>query len=151
MSERRIYLDPDRRDPRSRKIDVRASRWYATVTVDRDEYVYAATQHGRSAELPTAYTQAVDRARSASIDRIYYDGYSGGFVWGSGPSWITLFAQFSHVETVVEALRAAELDHDYSSSTPSPPRSLFPSTTGLPPASASLSAALISTHHHVLS
>ncbi|WP_107115518.1 GNAT family N-acetyltransferase [Streptomyces specialis] len=114
MTERRIYLDPDPRDRRSRRIDVRASRWYASVVLNRDEYVYAATQHGRSPELPSAYTEAIDRARSASMDRICYDGYSGGFSWGNGPSWITLFVQFSQVDTAVEALRAAELDHDYS-------------------------------------
>ncbi|MEU5296971.1 GNAT family N-acetyltransferase [Streptomyces umbrinus] len=114
MTERRIYLDPDPLDPRSRKIDVRASQWYATVVLDRDEYVYVATPRGHSPELPIAYMEAVDRACSASMDRIYYDGYPGGFVWGSGPSWITLFAQFSQVETAVEALRAAEMDHDYT-------------------------------------
>ncbi|MFH8573266.1 hypothetical protein [Streptomyces sp. NPDC017993] len=34
MTERTTYLDPDPRNPRSRRISVRASRWYATVTLD---------------------------------------------------------------------------------------------------------------------
>ncbi len=43
MTERTMYLDRDPRDWRCRKIDVWASRWYATVTLDRDSYVDAAT------------------------------------------------------------------------------------------------------------
>ncbi|MGM0356373.1 GNAT family N-acetyltransferase [Streptomyces sp. ECR3] len=114
MTERCIYIDPDPRDPRARKIDVRASQWYATVVLDRDEYVYASAPRGQSPELPDTYTEAVDRACNASMDRIFYDGYPGGFFWGRGPSRITLFAQFSQVEAAVEALRAAELDQDYT-------------------------------------
>ncbi|MBA6439947.1 hypothetical protein [Streptomyces sp. GMR22] len=43
MTERIMYLDRDPCDLRSRKIRVRASRWYATVVLDRDSYVDAAT------------------------------------------------------------------------------------------------------------
>ncbi|QLH21838.1 GNAT family N-acetyltransferase [Streptomyces sp. Rer75] len=114
MTERTAYLDPDPRDWRTRKIRVRFHRWYATVDLDRDGYVDAATSLGRDPELSTAYKDAVDRVRDASIDRIWYDGYPGDFSWGSGPRWVTLFVQFPHVEATVEALRVAELDHDYS-------------------------------------
>jgi len=111
VTERRIYLDSDRRSPSARKITVRATRWYAVVEVDRDGYVDAMT--GREAVLPPAYTEAIDRVREASIDRIWCDGYEGGFSWGKGPRWITLYVQFPHVEVTVEALRSAELDQDY--------------------------------------
>jgi GNAT superfamily N-acetyltransferase len=114
MTERTICLDPDPRDWRSRKIQVRAYRWYATVSVDRDGYVSASAARGHDHTLPAAYTEAVDKARHACMDRISYDGYPGRFHWGDGPSWTTLFAPFPHVDATVEALRAAELDHDYS-------------------------------------
>jgi GNAT superfamily N-acetyltransferase len=114
MTERTTYLDPDPRDWRSRKIRVRPHRWYATVELDRDGYVDTATSQGHDPELPAAYSEAVARARDAYIDRIWYDGYSGDFSWGNGPRWVTLFVPFPHVEATVEALRSAELDHDYS-------------------------------------
>jgi hypothetical protein len=114
MTERTVYLDPDQRDPRSRRIRVRASRWYATVELDRDEYVDDARSLGHDSELPAAYKEAVKQARDASIDRIWCDGYPGGFADASGPRWVTLSVQFRHVEATVEALRVAELDHDYS-------------------------------------
>ncbi|MFD4864604.1 GNAT family N-acetyltransferase [Streptomyces sp. NPDC058412] len=114
MTERTIHLDPEPRDWRSRKIRVRPSRWYATVELDRDGYVTAERSRGRVRELPAAYVDAVHRVRSASIDCIWYDGYSEGFSWGGEPGWVTLFVQFPHVEAAVSALRIAELDHDYS-------------------------------------
>ncbi|MGD3111335.1 hypothetical protein [Streptomyces sp. YGL11-2] len=114
MTERTTYLDPDPRDWRSRKICVRASRWYATVNLDRDGYVDAAISLGHAPKLPAAYTGAHDRARDASIDRIRYDGYPGGFSWGNGPRYVDLLVQFPHVEAAVEALRVAELDRDYT-------------------------------------
>ncbi|CAM5469320.1 ESCO1/2 family N-acetyltransferase [Streptomyces viridifaciens] len=114
MTERTIYLDPDRHDPSSRRINVRAHRWYATVELDRDGYVDALTRRGDSPDLPTAYTEAVTRAQNTSIDRIWYDGYPGSFSWGSGPCWITLPAPLTQVRAAIEALRSAELDHDYS-------------------------------------
>ncbi|WP_329112135.1 hypothetical protein [Streptomyces sp. NBC_01353] len=114
MTERTTYLDPDPRDWRSRKIGVRASRWYSTVTLDRDGYVDAANSRGDDSQLPAAYEEAVERARNASIDRIWCDGYPGEFWFAGGPRWVTLYVQFPHVEAAVEALRLAELDHDYS-------------------------------------
>jgi hypothetical protein len=64
--------------------------------------------------LPAAFVEAVDRARDALIDRLWYDGCPGGFFGGSGPSGVVLFVPFPHVEATVEALRVAELDRDYS-------------------------------------
>ncbi|MFF7702879.1 GNAT family N-acetyltransferase [Streptomyces lydicus] len=115
MTERTIYLDPDPHDWRCRRIRVHASRWYATISLDRDGYVDATSSRGDTPELPAAYTEAVDRVREASTDRIWFDGYPGSFSWGNGPRWVNLFAPFPHVEATVEALRLAELDRDYSS------------------------------------
>ncbi|MFE2049704.1 GNAT family N-acetyltransferase [Streptomyces sp. NPDC059459] len=114
MTERIIYLDPNPRDPHSRRIRVRAYRWYATVELDRDGYVDAATSLGHDSELPAAYSEAVDRVREVSIDRIWCEGYSGDFTWGNGSRWVTVYVQFPHVESAVEALRVAELKRDYS-------------------------------------
>ncbi|MFG3014128.1 hypothetical protein ACGFZB_27630 [Streptomyces cinerochromogenes] len=113
MTERTIDLDPDLRGWRSRKIHVRAYRWYATVSLDRDGYLSARDSWEHDDQLPAAYTEAVDRAREACMDRISYDGYPGAFEWVSGPTWIPLFVPFPHVDAAVEALRAAELDHDH--------------------------------------
>ena len=90
MTERTIYLDPQARPFESRKINVRAYRWYAEVELDRDDYVDATTTRGQEPELPTAYKEALDSVRLASTDRIWYDGYPGGFSWGEGARWITL-------------------------------------------------------------
>ncbi|MFD0292006.1 GNAT family N-acetyltransferase [Streptomyces sp. NPDC127118] len=114
MTERTVYLDPPPYDWRSRKIEVWPYRWYATVRLNRDGYADVMRRKGLDFELPLAYTEAVDAARKASIDRILYDGSSDTFSWTNGPEWITLFVPFRHVEATVEALRAAELDHDYS-------------------------------------
>ncbi|WP_031149220.1 hypothetical protein [Streptomyces xanthophaeus] len=114
MTERTIYLDPDRRDPSSRRIGVRAFRWYAKVELDRDGYVDALTSRGYDFELPAAYEEAVERARGACIERIRCDGYPGELWFVGGPRWVTLHVQFPQVEAVVEALRLAEIDHDYS-------------------------------------
>ncbi|MGP8304523.1 hypothetical protein ACTPOK_42935 [Streptomyces inhibens] len=94
MTERIAYLDPDPRNPRSRKIRVQASRWYATVELDRDGHVDAATLLGHDSELPAAFIEAVGRARDASIDRTWCDDYSGYVMSGDGPSWVTLGVQF---------------------------------------------------------
>jgi hypothetical protein len=114
MNERTTYLDPGPRSWRSRKISVRASRWFARVELDRDGYFDTAVSQGLDPELPAAYRDAVSRLNDASMDRIWYDGYPGGFSWGEGPRSVTLFTQFPHVEATVEALRAAEIDHNYS-------------------------------------
>lgn len=82
MTERTIYLDRNARPSESRKITVRAYRWYASVELDRDNYVDATTTRGQEPELPSAYKEALDRVRLASTDRIWYDGYPGSFSWG---------------------------------------------------------------------
>ncbi|MEU6661780.1 GNAT family N-acetyltransferase [Streptomyces sp. NPDC046821] len=113
MTERTVYLDPDPQDWSSRKIRVQPSRWYATIELDRDGYVDAARSQGYDPELPDAYTEAVDRARIAAIDRIRYEGRRDAFSWSNDPRWVNMFVPFPHVETTVEALRVAELDQDY--------------------------------------
>ncbi|MFD9393005.1 GNAT family N-acetyltransferase [Streptomyces sp. NPDC060000] len=114
MTERTIYLDRNARPSESRKITVRAYRWYASVELDRDNYVDATTTRGQEPELPSAYKEALDRVRLASTDRIWYDGYPGSFSWGEGARWITLPVQFSQVEATIQALRLAELENEYS-------------------------------------
>ncbi|MFJ3419582.1 GNAT family N-acetyltransferase [Streptomyces sp. NPDC086082] len=113
MTERTFHLvaDPSSRD--TRKIRVRASRWFATVQLDRDSYVDAESARGDEPDLPADYVAAVDKARDAAMDCIRYDGYRGAFYFGRGPRWIELCARFRDVEATVEALRAAELEHDY--------------------------------------
>ncbi|MFB6628143.1 GNAT family N-acetyltransferase [Streptomyces sp. NPDC056374] len=113
MSERTIHLDADPRDWRSRKIRVRPTRWYARVELDRDGYVDAASSRGHEAELPDLYTSAVEKVQAVAVDRIWYDGYPGDFTWSSGSRWVTLLVPYTEVATAVEALRTAELDHDY--------------------------------------
>ncbi|MFD7677050.1 GNAT family N-acetyltransferase [Streptomyces sp. NPDC060187] len=114
MTERTFHLvdDPSSRD--TRKVRVRASRWFATVQLDRDSYVDAESARGGEPDLPADYVKAVDKARDAAMDCIRYDGYRSAFYFGRGPRWIDLCARFRDVEATVEALRAAELEHDYS-------------------------------------
>ncbi|MFJ2777256.1 GNAT family N-acetyltransferase [Kitasatospora sp. NPDC087315] len=114
MTERTIYLDPDRHGPSSRKINVWAHRWYALVELDRDGHVDALTRRGDSPDLPAAYTEAVTRAQHTSVDHIWCDGYRGALSCGIGPSLVGLPVPFARVGAAVEALRSAELDHDYS-------------------------------------
>ncbi|MGW8359242.1 GNAT family N-acetyltransferase [Streptomyces wedmorensis] len=114
MSERTVHLDGDPRDWRCRKIRVRPRRWYATVELDRDGYVDAASARGHAAELPASYTDAVEEVREAAVDRLWYDGFPGDFVWSSGSRWVSLSVPYTEVEAAVEALRTAELDHDYT-------------------------------------
>lgn len=85
MTARTICLDPDPSDWQSRKIHVEFHRWYAKVELNRDGHVDAANALGRGSELPAAYIEAVQRARSTSSDRIWYDGYPGEFAYGDGP------------------------------------------------------------------
>ncbi|WP_055711797.1 GNAT family N-acetyltransferase [Streptomyces torulosus] len=114
MTERTFHLvaDPSSRD--TRKVRVRASRWFATVQLDRDSYVDAVAARGDEIDLPADYVEAVDKARDAAMDCIRYDGYRGPFYFGRGPRWIDLCARFRDVEATVDALRVAELKHDYS-------------------------------------
>lgn len=113
MTERTIYLDPPPYDWRSRKINVRPSRWYAMVQLDRDGYADVVRRKGIDPELPSEFSDAADAIRSAAIDRIWYDGSTDSFSWSNGPGWVTLFVPFRQVESTIEALRLAELDHQY--------------------------------------
>ncbi|MFF8608427.1 hypothetical protein ACF06X_21075 [Streptomyces sp. NPDC015346] len=131
MAERTTHLNLDPRTRDSRKIHVRAARWYATVELNRDKYVDAATSLGHDPELPTAFLEAVDRVRDACTDRIWYDGYPGSFSWGGGSRWVTLFVQFPYVDAAVEALRAAESIATTANSTRSPNDWPCPWMTGL--------------------
>jgi GNAT superfamily N-acetyltransferase len=115
VTERTIFLDPGRRASRtSRMIRVSASRWYATVTLDRDAYVDATSSPSDDSDLPADFTEALNRAQKTCFDRIWYDGYPGGFSYSHGSRWVTLFVPFTNVNAAVEALRAAELDNDHS-------------------------------------
>lgn len=114
MSDRTIYLDPDRHDRRSRRIHVRPSRSFAEVELDREEYADAAARRGHDSELPAPYLQAVDELRSAYIDRILYGGYARDLMWSGGSRWVNLFVEYPHVDDTIAALSAAELEHDYS-------------------------------------
>jgi GNAT superfamily N-acetyltransferase len=114
MTERSIHLVTDASSRDTRKIHVRPSRQFATVQLDRDSYVDAESPRGEERDLPADYLAALDRARDAAMNRIRYEGYRGAFYWGNGPRWIDLCARFRDVEATVEALRAAELEHDYS-------------------------------------
>ncbi|WP_411144906.1 GNAT family N-acetyltransferase [Streptomyces sp. x-80] len=113
MTEQTVYLDPPPYNWRTRKIEVRPSRWYATVQLNRDGYAEVARRQGLDPELPSAYQEAIDAARGAAIDRLRYDGSSDSFSWSNGPSWVTLFVPFRQVKAAVEALHVAELNHDY--------------------------------------
>lgn len=79
MSERTGHLDTGPRDWHCRKIHIRAHRWYARVELDRDGYVDAVSSRGGTAELPTAFTDAVEQVQAPAVDRFWYDGYPGGF------------------------------------------------------------------------
>lgn len=114
MSDRTIYLDPDPHDRRSRRIHVRPSRWFAAVELDREEYASAEARRGHDSELSVAYLQAVTKVRRAFMDRIWLGGYPGSFFYGGDSYRIDLFVQFPYVEETITALRAAELDNDYS-------------------------------------
>ncbi|MFC8517782.1 GNAT family N-acetyltransferase [Streptomyces sp. NPDC057257] len=114
MTERTMHLVADASSRDTRKIRVRASRWFATIRLDRDSYVDAQSTRGHEPDLPADYVAAVDRACDAAMDCIRYDGYRGSFYLGRGPRWIDLCARFRDVEATIEALRAAELECDYT-------------------------------------
>lgn len=108
-----MYLDTDR-TWRGRTIDVRPLRWYAAVVLDRDGYVDTLNARGEDSQPPEAFLEAVRRFNDIGCDRIWHDGYTGGFLSGDGARGVTLYTPFTHVQPACEALRAAELDHDYT-------------------------------------
>lgn len=107
-----MYLDTDR-TWRGRTISVRYSRRYAAVVLDRDGYVDTLNARGEDPQLPKAFLEVVHRFNDIACDRIWLDGYTGGFQGGVERS-VTLFTPFTHVRSACDALRAAELDHDYT-------------------------------------
>ncbi|TQF01331.1 hypothetical protein E6W39_02605 [Kitasatospora acidiphila] len=109
----KMYLDTDR-TWRGRTISVRPSRWYASVVLDRDGYVDTLNARNEESQLPEAFLEAVQRFNDSGCDRIWYDGYTGGFLSGHGARGVTLYTPFTHVQPAREALRAAEIDHDYT-------------------------------------
>lgn len=110
MNDRHIYLDETGSRYTRRKITLTPWRHAVTITLNRDGYC---DTHGTD-KLPAEYTDALDRCRTACGDRIWADGYTGNFSWGNGPRFITLFAPYEHGDAVVDALRVAELDQDYT-------------------------------------
>ncbi|MDX3708787.1 hypothetical protein PV733_07335 [Streptomyces europaeiscabiei] len=110
---RTIYLD-DRHDPDTRKIQVRGnSRRYKEIVLDRVNYLWPNAVKDESRAVPTAFLDAAEYAHDRLIDRIWYEGYDGGFTSVKGDQYVTLFAPHAHVDAAVEALCAAELHADY--------------------------------------
>lgn len=111
-TSRTIYLD-DQHAPDARKIDVRGGgRRYKEVVLDRDDYLWHNGTQDATRVVP-AYREAIEYAEDRLIDRIWYDGYDGGFAYGVGDHYVTLYAPHAHVDAAVEALRAAELHANY--------------------------------------
>ncbi|WP_433464105.1 hypothetical protein [Spirillospora sp. CA-128828] len=113
MAAHVVYLDPPPHSWRSRKISIRPARWYVVVELDRDGYVDTLDGDAEKA-LPPGFVDAAERLRSACIERIWLDGYSGGFTYGDDDRSVTLFVQYTYADDTVEALCAAELDGDFS-------------------------------------
>jgi hypothetical protein len=115
---RSIWLDPTTGGRRhlARRIDITPGRYCTHITLDRDEYVYTARQDGRGAEveLPDAFTAALHRCLDAASDYLWVQGYPGGFQNFAGPSLVTLDVPFPMADQAAAALRAAEMDGDYS-------------------------------------
>ncbi|WP_189277286.1 GNAT family N-acetyltransferase [Kitasatospora griseola] len=111
--DKRIYLDAER-TWRSRRIEVEATRWFAVVSLDRDGYVDSLNMRGEDADLPAAFTVAAERAAEAACNRVRYNGYPGSYLLSSGSRFITVRVPFTHVQLAVDALRSAELEHDYT-------------------------------------
>lgn len=112
MTEAALYLDPPPYSWRTRKIVIRPAEHFVVVELDR-EY-YADAHDGEATSLPPGFDAAAERLRLACFDRIWLEGYSGGFSWGGGKHWVTLQVPYPYGEDVAEALRAAELDHDFT-------------------------------------
>ncbi|MFD4723168.1 hypothetical protein ACFWOY_32475 [Streptomyces sp. NPDC058423] len=108
-----IYLD-DRHATDARKIKIRdGSRHYKEIVLDRDNYLWHEGCKAESRAVPTAFLDAAEYARDRLIDRIWYGGYEGGFVYGKGDLYVYLYAPHAYIEAAVEALRAAELHDNY--------------------------------------
>jgi hypothetical protein len=86
---RRERLDPASAGSRARYLEVAHGRHFTLVTVDPDNFVYAAQASRRpeDGELHAGFADALDRYRDAAYDYLWVNGYSGGFLYGNGPSY----------------------------------------------------------------
>jgi hypothetical protein len=111
-----VWLDPPTPGRRraARRIDIRLGRWFATVELNRDDYVDLARSEGRvdDVEISPAFKEALERCAEAAYDHLWVSGYPGGFVGGTGPHFVTLPVPFAFADEACEALRAAEMDGD---------------------------------------
>ncbi len=100
-------LDPGRW--RGRKIWLTRYQRYTYVELNRDYWVDA---NPGADKLPDDYAAALERCREAAINRLWVDGYTGGFGYGTGGRFIVLFMPHAHVKQAVTALKAAEMRGD---------------------------------------
>ncbi|WP_035851818.1 hypothetical protein [Cryptosporangium arvum] len=66
------------------------------VELDRGDFVEALGDE--AGELSAEFTEAVERLRSACLDRIWPGGHSGGFSWSSGSRSVTLFVPYGFAD-----------------------------------------------------
>ncbi|MFD7586479.1 GNAT family N-acetyltransferase [Kitasatospora sp. NPDC059811] len=109
----KMYLDDDR-SWRGRTISVRPARWYASVRLERDGYVDTLTARDEDPSLAAGFAEAAERFNDQATTRIWYDGYPGSFLSSTGARGVTLYTPFTYMESAREALRMAELHHDYA-------------------------------------
>ncbi|WP_285691952.1 hypothetical protein [Actinoplanes sp. NBRC 103695] len=107
-----LYLDPPPHSWRTRRINVSPEANFAVVELDREHY--AETHERGATSLPPEYAAAIERLRMVCFDRIWLEGYSGSLAWGSGNYRVTLYVPYPHEGETAEALRAAEVEDDYS-------------------------------------
>ncbi|RSM44504.1 hypothetical protein DMB66_52290 [Actinoplanes sp. ATCC 53533] len=111
-----VWLDPPTPGRRraARRIEIRLGRWFATVELNRDDYVDHARSQGRDddVEISPEFKEALERCADAACDHLWVSGYPGGFIGGTGPHFVTLPVPFAFADEACEALRAAEMDGD---------------------------------------
>lgn len=95
---------------RSRRIKVHYGTFTARVELDRDNWMESGQYEER--KLGDDFRQAADRCIQAGIARLWLDGETQGFSWGSGDHHVTLFVPVRDADEAVRALRAAELRND---------------------------------------
>ncbi len=116
MTDDRIWLDPptDNRSVPRRRIDVRPGRWFTTLTLDRDDYVWRARKDRRDADadLRPGFEDALARYMNAACTYLWADGYPGTFLTSLGPETVTIVAPFAMADEAAQALKSAEMDGD---------------------------------------
>ncbi|MEU4712937.1 hypothetical protein AB0F73_04635 [Micromonospora purpureochromogenes] len=95
---------------RSRRIKVEYGKFTARVELDRDNWMESGQHEDR--KLSDDFRQAADRCMHAGIDRLWLDGETRSFSWGSGDHYVTLFVPVRHADEAVRALRTAETRGD---------------------------------------